>query len=444
MESTRGDQATAVDADPVVVRGCRVEPSAIRSFLRLVDRPRFAWAAGDRTVAGGGAAARITAGGSDRFGTVREQARALFARLTADVPDPVTPRLYGGFAFTDAHGADTSDTWTGYPGAMFVLPAVQLSRTPEGAWLTTAATGVDGAATAAARLDRWRARLAALPAVDPAPPPGVSTLSYTPSRERWRSQVRAAVERIRAGDLEKVVLAQSLTATLARPAVPADIVARLSEPYPDCDRFLFAPERGGSFFGATPERLVSVRDDRVETEALAGSIGRGESAAEDERLATQLRESEKNRHEQALVAEAIRDQLETVADDIETGDRVVRRLASVQHLRTPLRGRLCRDAHVLDLVEALHPTPAVGGLPPDAALATIRETEAFDRGWYAAPVGWFDAEGNGTFSVAIRSGVAHDRQVTTVAGAGIVADSDPDREWEELQLKYRPVLDELA
>jgi menaquinone-specific isochorismate synthase len=446
MESTHSDsQTTPAGAAAGVVTGCRVDPSAVRSFLRLVGRPQFAWADGDRTVAGGGAAATVTASGSDRFGTVRERAKRLFARLqTGAVPDPVTPRLYGGFAFTDTHRADTSDTWAGFPGAMFVLPAVQLSLTPDGAWLTAAATGPGAVETAESSLDRWRSRLAAIPTLDPTPSPGITNLSYTPSRERWRAQVGATAERIRADGLEKVVLAQSLTARLARPAVPADIVARLGEPYPACDRFLFAPERGGIFFGATPERLVSLDGDRVETEALAGSTGRGETPAADDRLAGQLRDSEKNRHEHALVVEAIRDQLRTVAGDIETGERTVRRLASVQHLRTPIRGTLRRDAHVLDLVAALHPTPAVGGLPPDAALATIRDTETFDRGWYAAPVGWFDADGDGAFSVAIRSGVAADRQVTTFAGAGIVADSDPDREWAELQLKYRPVLDELS
>ena len=101
------------------------------------------------------------------------------------------------------------------------------------------------------------------------------------------------------------------------------------------------------------------------------------------------------------------------------------------------------DVVVLSLVEALHPTPAVGGLPPDEALQTITETEAFERGWYASPVGWFDAEGNGTFAVAIRSAVGTDRRATLFAGNGLVADSDPDHEWDEVQLKYRPVLDAL-
>ena len=148
-------------------------------------------------------------------------------------------------------------------------------------------------------------------------------------------------------------------------------------------------------------------------------------------------------HLETHVADAIREQLEPFASSVGTGDRSVRRLATVQHLRTPISAELAGDEHVLSLVEALHPTPAVGGLPPDAALETIRETETFDRGWYAAPVGWFDASGNGTFAVAIRSALARGDAATVFAGAGIVADSDPDREWDEVQLKYRPMLDEL-
>jgi menaquinone-specific isochorismate synthase len=274
-------------------------------------------------------------------------------------------------------------------------------------------------------------------------PPGIDRRERTPSQEGWREQVRAALESVDRGDLQKVVLAQSLRASLGADLSVPDALARLAETYPDCYRFMLSPEDGGTFFGATPERLVSLRGRTVRTEALAGSTGRGDTPAEDEWLATELVESEKDRHEHRLVADAIRDQLEPFASSVRTGELSVRRLATVQHLRTSITAELDRDRHVLDLVDALHPTPAVGGLPPDEALRTIRETEAFDRGWYAAPIGWVDAGGNGSFAVGIRSAVARDRVATLFAGAGIVSDSDPDREWDEVQLKYRPMLDEL-
>jgi menaquinone-specific isochorismate synthase len=310
-------------------------------------------------------------------------------------------------------------------------------------WLTVTAAGPDGASDAAAKLDTWRERLSTVTDPDPVGPPGVTDRTRTPSRAGWREQVVSALERVSSGRLEKVVLAQAMTLSLGADVSVPDALERLGRTYPDCYRFAFSPTDEATFFGATPERLVSLTGRTVRTEALAGSTGRGDTPVEEEWLATELLESEKDAHEHGLVVDTIRDQLAPVASSVGTGERSIRRLATVQHLRTPITAELADDEHVLSLVEALHPTPAVGGLPPDAALETIRETETFDRGWYAAPVGWFDSAGNGTFAVAIRSALARERTATVFAGAGIVADSDPDREWDEVQLKYRPMLDTL-
>jgi menaquinone-specific isochorismate synthase len=226
------------------------------------------------------------------------------------------------------------------------------------------------------------------------------------------------------------------------------VLTRLGERYPDCYRFLVEPVPGSgrlqaSLFGATPERLVSVRGRTVETDALAGTTGRGETSEEDEWLAAELADDSKNSHEHDLVADTIKQQLAPFAASVSAGPRRIRKLATVQHLWTPITATLDRAEHVLSLVEALHPTPAVGGLPPERALETIRETEPFDRGWYAAPIGWVDAAGYGTFAVALRSAVTRGDTATLFAGVGIVSDSDPDREWDEVQLKYRPILNEL-
>ena len=451
MDSTRSEGRPASGVpDRVAARACRVDAVPVRTVVDLFERPRLVWADADGTTVAGGTAAVITASGADRFEAVSRRAQAVFGKLDAPdpLPDGARPRFYGGFAFTDDHGASGSDSdavrlWRGFPAAKFVLPAVQVSVTGDGTWLTTAATGPDAGARAAARLDQWQGRLETLPTFARSSPPGVRSREYDPSRPAWRRQVAAAIDRIREGQLRKVVLAQSLSIELGKPVAVADVLARLGDVYPSCYRFLFEPATGGSFFGATPEQLVTVRGTAVETEALAGSIGRGETRAEDEWLATELRDSEKNTHEHELVVEAIQRQLAALTDDTETSEQGVRQLANVQHLRTPIRATLPHEEHVLSLVEALHPTPAVGGLPPERALETIRETEAFERGWYAAPVGWFDADGNGTFAVAIRSAVTRGTQARLFAGAGIVRDSDPDVEWDELQLKYRPVLDEL-
>jgi menaquinone-specific isochorismate synthase len=469
----RADAATDA-AVTLVSRSIRVPSPSVRSFLGAATAPRTAWSApGEATVVGAAAAATVTADGPDRFERVREAAERLFADADVDAETdaeagadadvdaesdvgvgngPARPRLFGGFAFH--HDASGRAPWEGFPGARFVLPRVQVALNGADAWLTVNAVGPEATPEAVERrLGRERDRLAALP--DPGPvadAPGIDSRTRTTPPADWRRGVEAAVSRIRAGELRKVVLAQSLDATLESPLSLPDVLHRLGQRYPDCYRFLVEPGPGGpqtSFFGATPERLVSLRGRTVETGALAGTTGRGETSAEDEWLATELLESGKNVHEHELVAEAIREQLDPLAESVTTGERTVRRLATVQHLFTPITAELAADEHVLSLVAALHPTPAVGGLPPARALETIRETEPFDRGWYAAPVGWFDADGRGTFAVAIRSALARERTaadepaVTLFAGVGVVADSEPDSEWDEVQLKYRPILDEL-
>jgi menaquinone-specific isochorismate synthase len=439
------DSLQTGEVEGLVSRTVRIREPPFRAVLETATRPRTVWSApNEATVVGSGAAATVTAEGPHRFTRIREAAEALFA--TGDVhagTEAARPRLFGGFAFHD-EGTER-DPWRAFPDARFVFPRVQVTYADNGAWLTVNAVGPDATVEAVeSRLDAERDRFAALTDAPMRPRPGIRSRTRTTALDDWREGVEAAVSRIRAGDLRKVVLAQALEVDLASSLSLSDTLVRLGEKYPDCHRFLVEPATGEtSFFGATPERLVSVRGRTVETGALAGTTGRGETPAEDEWLARELMASEKNVHEHDLVAETIRKQLAPFAASVATGERQVRRLATVQHLWTPITAELGRNYHVLDLVEALHPTPAVGGLPPEEALATIRETEPFDRGWYAAPVGWIDAAGYGSFAVALRSAVATPETVTLFAGVGIVADSDPDREWDEVQLKYRPILDEL-
>lgn len=435
--------ARTSEGGTLVSRARELPDISYRSFLSDRDAPRVHWAAPHGLeIVGSGAAARLRAEGSDRFETLREDASRLFCALDADLPAAARPRAFGGFSFHAGHEPDPP--WDGFPAAEFVVPRIQLSRTDETTWLTVSKHGPDAEpAGVAADLASVREELAGHPAMQPSGgSPGIATTRLTTSRDEWNRQVRAATDRIATGDLRKVVLAQALEAELETPVDVPDVLERLRRTYPDCYRFLIEPTGSASFFGAPPERLVSLSDRRVETEALAGSVARGDTPETDHELMASLIESEKIQHEQGVVVDTIRKQLAPLGD-VTVDEQTVRKLATIQHLRTPIRADLDEEEHVLSIVEALHPTPAVGGLPPEMAWETIRETETFDRGWYAAPVGWFDADGDGEFAVAIRSGVANDRTVTLFAGNGIVADSDPDEEWKEVQLKYRPILDAL-
>ncbi len=440
MSSLAGE-ATA--DGPVVATSCRVADVSYRAFLAARAAPGFHWADPDGLeLSGAGTAAGVTAAGENRFETVRAWADDLFDDLDYDGPPAARPRLLGGFSFFADHDAEAP--WTGFPAAQFVLPQYQLVSVGDETWLTVARAGEDATEeTVEEALADAREAVEALPAMRPSGPrPGVTETTPTPDRETWTEGVLDALARIDAGDLRKVVLATALRADLDGSVDPRDLLERLRQRYSQCFRFLVAPTEEAAFLGATPERLATLRDGRVETVALAGSVGRGDSPEEDARLAERLRESDKLRHEQGVVVDTIARRLEELGA-VEVGDRGVRTLSNIQHLETPISAAVGDDTHVLDVVETLHPTPAVNGLPPAAALDTIRDTESFERGWYAAPVGWFDADGDGTFGVGLRSAVTNGDSVTLFAGNGIVADSDPDDEWEEVQLKYRPVLDEL-
>ncbi|NHN58631.1 MULTISPECIES: isochorismate synthase MenF [Halorussus] len=454
MESPPRDGQVSAEqtGSSLVSRATELPDCEPRRFLAGRDAPRTYWTSPyGPEFAGGGTTARVAADGDDRFAAVADAADDLFDGLDYVGPEQARPRLFGGFSFHADH--DPAPPWQGFGGAEFVLPRTLLTRANGETWLTVSA--LDASPDAVEReLAEVRDALAdaidggdgdAVPGdgADDGGPPGVLATEPTTTREEWAEQVAAAVSRIEAGELRKVTLAQSLRVELAGDVSVPDALARLGESYPDCFRFCFEPTTEGAFFGATPERLATLRGRTVEADGLAGSIGRGATPEEDAELEASIENSEKMAHEHQLVVDTIRDQLAPLAGEVRVADRRVRKLATIQHLWTPIEADLTESDHVLSIVEALHPTPAVGGLPPETALRTIRETETFDRGWYAAPVGWFDADGDGTFAVGLRCAVTGESSATLYAGNGIVADSDPDEEYEEVQLKYRPILDEL-
>jgi isochorismate synthase len=246
------------------------------------------------------------------------------------------------------------------------------------------------------------------------------------------------------GRLDKVVLARRVD---LRSPVELDVpnaLRRLAASAPESTVYAFR-RAGRTFLGATPERLVRVEGRRFRTAAIAGTIGRGADEAEDERLARDLLASEKDREEHAIVVHYIRALLAPLAESLSVAPQPeVMRLRFVQHLATEIAGTLPDNAGLLALGERLHPTPAVGGDPRDAALAMIDEHEGFDRGWYAGPVGWMNGAGDGELCVALRCGIVDRTRATLFAGCGIVADSDPGREWEESRIKLRAVVSALG
>jgi len=261
----------------------------------------------------------------------------------------------------------------------------------------------------------------------------------------WAAAVGSASARLRAGDAEKVVLAREVLAR-GDGVVSAAMVARsLRAAYPSCFTYLITGSDGTAFVGASPELLVRRSGERAFAQPMAGSVARGATDAEDEQLARQLEDSAKDAVEHRIVSEFVVEALRPFARSVSGRPAEVVRFTNIQHLATSVTAELAPPAAgALELAAALHPTPAVGGWPREAADALIDELEGMERGWYAGAVGWIDGRGDGEFAVALRCGLLWEDGARLYAGVGVMPDSDPARELEETELKFKALLTALV
>ena len=389
-----------------------------------------AWIRHGDGLAGWGETARVTLpAGEDRFTAGEKWLRELFdgAEVDDQVAEPGSgPVAFGSFTFDS-----TSD------GSVLVVPETIVGRRGGRSWLTTIRP-----LAAAVGPRHQRHRHPGFRAV-----PGASALLTAPAEIRWHDgsltapqwqrAVATAVQRIKAGQLSKVVLARDLYATAARDLDIRVILRRLAGRYPDCYTFACA-----NLVGATPELLIRRQDDDVSSLVLGGTAPRGRDDAEDARLGAALLASAKEREEHEYAVVGVRAVLAARCDRLKMDSAPsLRRFANVQHLATWITGRLdggqaASEHSVLALADALHYTPAVCGTPAETAMELIRDLEAMDRGRYAGPVGWVDARGNGEWGIALRCAQVDGRRARLFAGCGIVAGSDPEAELAETQAKF--------
>ena len=427
-----------------------MDPSAVVFASRRADDRWFCWEQPDRdgfALAGLGTAHQAVSRGPTRFRDVAEAcavaARGRASDEPAGLPAGAGPAWVGGFAF-DPDGGGVGP-WASFPPALMVLPELLLHREDGRTHLTLCAMSDADPGEAVAQLE---ARLAGLrerplPLPDPDPTAAVRIASASPP-ERFERAVATAVERIRREELEKVVLAREVVAEAPQAHDSAAVFGALREVFPSCFCFCCgSPE--GAFLGASPELLIRRSGASAATVGLAGSTRRSADPAVDDHLGEKLRTSAKDRSEHEIVVRRIERSLRphSVWVQAEPEPGLVK-VANIQHLGTPIHAQLAEPRSAIDLAGKLHPTPAVGGEPRDLALRAISELESLDRGWYAGPVGWMDAAEDGEFCVALRSALLRDRTAHLFAGAGIVADSHPDGELAETELKLGAILPLIA
>ncbi len=443
----------AVDAlDPLAVLESIFEPTEPHFYA---ERPAI-----ESAMAGAEIATAFQASGPDRFAAVQRWMDDTLEHTIAvgDVAAPFGgPHFFAGFTFHDSveKGEPFPPAYIFVPrwqvalaGAtttavanLLVAPDVPIEALAERVWRAHAKfrrfeygrsnvdeTGPQGGRSGTPML----------------PPPGLDARAAFHCAEvgDYRGAVARALEQIAAGELQKIVLARAIDVAAEQPFHPLEMLNGLRQRFPDCYAFSFTAGAGPSFIGATPERLVRVSQRLLETEALAGSIRRGGSASEDAALAATLLRSEKDLREQRAVLDDIVARLKPLGLSPEYPEQPqLKRLANVQHLQTPIRAVLPETVRVLDIVAAMHPTPAVGGSPRDGAVTRIRGLEQFPRGLYAGALGWLNSRGGGEFFVGIRSALVDGACARVFAGAGIVAGSMPEKEFAETELKFRAMLD---
>jgi len=404
------------DVDPLLV------------FHAAAGRPRAFWCvpeAGVTIAAIGEAHLASSSEPTDRFADISAELGGLDIEVAGDAGPPESePLLLGGLCFSDRSIRRDPD-WGPFGAGRLTLPRLQVARTPQGTFATTCGGPME------------------IVVADELPGDIGSVVELDHRTDAHFEQlVTDALGAIEAGELAKVVTARAL-ATQADLEITA-VLDRLRIRFPNCATFAFEAD-GTVFFGASPEQLVARRGTRVETMALAGTRPRHDHPGLDAQLRASLLASPKERLEHQMVVDDIRATLRnagvTLDPNVQTG---VLQLRRNQHLHTPIGGELTETASTLDLVAALHPTPAVAGLPRQSSQDWIDDHEAFDRGWYAAPVGWTTLDGTGEFRVALRSALYADGVLTLFAGGGIVDGSVPSQELAETAVKFEALLGALA
>lgn len=446
-----GRQTLATMSCPVPAS---VDPAAVVWASRRGSEPWFAFEQPDRgtALAALGAAVRLEGRGVERFATIADRWRALSAAAVADSPgdpDGGGPLLLGGFSFAPDGGA--SAAWRGFEPASMLVPEVALTRESRGGkrfsrlTLATLAAPDDVAEQLLERLCRRveRLRLAPLPLLDPAPTGRYRVASGMPP-EHYEAAVARAAETIRAGGIQKIVVARDVEVHAPSPYDPGALFGVLREAFPSC--FVFCVGRGeATLIAASPELLVRREGQRISTMALAGSTRRSADPAVDAHLGERLLRDASYREEHAIVVRRIERTLNRHAIWVASApEPTLARIANIQHLATPIRAQLAAPIEAIELAGLMHPTPAVGGEPGAAALELIPALEGLDRGWYTGPVGWTDAAGDGEFCVALRCALLRGEVARCYAGNGIVRGSDPATELSETEVKLAALLPLLS
>ena len=353
------------------------------------------------------------------------------------------PTMFGGFSFDPLK--PKTNLWSKFSDSLLHIPKYMLSIIKGQAFLTTNILCTQNdSPSMVEKVMRDRESLLLQASFKPSFHESQLYRTEEIEPEQWKKSVDEIVGQVKAGPLKKVVLARELRLHFRDQVQVERVLSHLLNE--QRESFVFAFESNGDcFVGASPERLVKKNGTDIYSTCLAGSIKRGKTFEEDQQLQAELLSDQKNLLEHQYVVEMIKEALQEVCTDVILPNQPqLMKMRDILHLYTPVVGKTASNTSLLQIVERLHPTPALGGLPKRGAVEKIREVEQLDRGYYAAPIGWLDYSGSGEFAVAIRSGLIQGKEASLFAGCGVVADSNSESEYLETKIKFRPMLTALG
>ncbi len=418
------------DFEPSTVYGASQE-----TYRVLWHQPEAGFA-----MVGIGVAERHEAHGRARFDLLSQARRHALASQPPRAPEaPLAfPAAFAGLSFSSTRGEDRLPL----PDGLLLVPRLLFVRQSSGpSLLSVTLPALAGEAEAEAAVREAETLLRQEQETGPIETASTELeLTEDIDVDTWSAGVLETLDAIEQSQVEKVVLARTVSATAPASFPIPSILRALASRYDHCTVFAYALG-DVCFLGATPERLLKLENGRAQVDCLAGSITIGENDCDSHELARRLLADPKERHEHAVVVNAIDAALRPTCTNIEMPSQPdIKGTADVQHLHTPVTATVRPGADLFEVVESLHPTPAMGGHPRGAALPLLVRIEDFDRGWYAGPLGWVDSAGDGEFVVGIRSALVEGNHATLFAGAGIVEGSDPRREFDETNLKLQAML----
>jgi len=383
----------------------------------------------------------ITENGQARFISTDKKIKEISGKFISNWSDKNLPLFIGGMKFTVEH---SDDDWKDFSDSTWFVPEILICKVQGKTFLIYnyfAEQGLSKIRLTEKLSKKLESLLQTKEDKNNSSPRITNSAGLSPKdRKKWKQIINQALEKINNNEIKKVVLARKVELVLSEEINLTKSLNTLRSDYPLC--CLFAYHKGNStFFGATPELLARISNHKIEVDAIAGSINRGTTDEEDSKLESNLLQSEKDIDEHQYVLEHLTKALNNIGINISLDKTPsVKKLKNIQHLLTKISAELKNDTSIMNILSELYPSPAVCGFPKDAALNFIKKIENQKRGLYSGIIGWFNLNNEGEFAVSIRSAITKGNKLIAFAGGGIVEGSDPDNEFEETELKLKPIL----